>query len=251
MFPIGLYEDTVLWFPHLTMGQNIDNWNYSVKCKYLAFLASNPDSLITTVLLVFKFAPKYFRSILKALLSYFTFFCYDGHHDQKQYGEERVCFILQLTVHLWGKPGQELQQGWNLKQKPWKNSITVLISLVYIQPAILHNTGPSAQGWYHTQWAGLFDIHQQSKNTPNLPIWWRQSPRWDSMDNSGLCQVDSGSYLELYLTLMCPIHRKGSLCMLNVSLALITCFYFQRVWLSWNSSIKNQTTWFYKWMSNF
>lgn len=31
------------------------------------------------------------------------------HHDQRQIGEEKLYFSLQVTAHLWGKPGQELK----------------------------------------------------------------------------------------------------------------------------------------------
>ena len=47
-----------------------------------------------------------------------------GHHGQKQHGEERVSFTLQLTVHHGGKSGQELKAGtWRqkLKQRPQRN----------------------------------------------------------------------------------------------------------------------------------
>lgn len=53
-----------------------------------------------------------------------SFFCWDKHHDQKQLGQERFYFILQLIVYHEGKPGQGLQtETWEreLKQKPWRN----------------------------------------------------------------------------------------------------------------------------------
>lgn len=33
------------------------------------------------------------------------------HHDPKQLGEDRVCFILPLIIHYEAKSGQELKEG--------------------------------------------------------------------------------------------------------------------------------------------
>lgn len=48
-------------------------------------------------------------------------YCCEEHHDQKQPGEEKVYFSLQLTVHHEGKRGQELKQ--ELKQVPRRNTV--------------------------------------------------------------------------------------------------------------------------------
>lgn len=175
------------------MGQNIDNWNYSGKCKYWAFLTSHPDSLITTVWFVFEFVPKDFRSILKASLTYFAFCCDEHQSNVRRRGCVSFYSLQSISEGCWGRNSSRAGT-WN--RSYGRTPFYVLFSLVHTQPASLYNTGPSAQGWHHTQQAGLSDINQQSENTPDLPTGQSDGavPLWGT-NNSGLCQVDNGSYL--------------------------------------------------------
>jgi hypothetical protein len=54
------------------------------------------------------------------------------HHDQKQCGVERVYFSQQfhITVHHWGRPGQELKQGRNWCRGHGRVLLTVLLDLL-------------------------------------------------------------------------------------------------------------------------
>lgn len=202
--------------PGSDMRKNTDNWNYSRKSKHLASLASYPDSLRTVVyntqvLLESHFAPEYFRSSLKV-------------------PTDLLCSLLLWRTPwpktTWGEKGEFHFTAHSPSRREARAGVQGRNSLAYAHPASLYNPGPSAWGWYHTQWAGLSCISQQSHKHHRhayRPIWWRQSHRWDSTDNSGLCQVDSWSCLELHLRIH-STHRKASLAMLNVSLALTTCF---------------------------
>ena len=59
-------------------------------------------------------------------MSYFVFYCCDKHHDQKQRGEERISFTLQIIVCHEGKSQKVL------KQEPGFRNLT------RVQGGILH-----------------------------------------------------------------------------------------------------------------
>lgn len=54
----------------------------------------------------------------------------DNCHNQKQLGEEWVCFSLPVKVHHPGKPGQELKAETCKKVLKWKNCRNVLTGLL-------------------------------------------------------------------------------------------------------------------------
>lgn len=52
-----------------------------------------------------------------------------------------------------------------LKQRPWENPVTSLLSLS-AQIATFYYPGPPAQRRHHPQWAGPFHINKQSRKYP-------------------------------------------------------------------------------------
>ena len=57
-------------------------------------------------------------------------FCYcDGHHNDKQLGEERVCFSSQFIVHHTGKSEQELKAG--TEAEAWRSAVYWLAPMAW------------------------------------------------------------------------------------------------------------------------
>lgn len=91
-----------------------------------------------------------------------TFCCYETL-DQKQLGEERVCFTGKLLVYRGGKAGQE-SGGRNSNRVP--EGVLLTFSPCLTQLLFLHCPGPPAQERHHPQWAGPSYIIQQLRKCP-------------------------------------------------------------------------------------
>lgn len=78
------------------------------------------------------------------------------HGDQKQTGEERVSFNLQLTVLHKRKSAQELRQDWSIEQEG------KLLTSFFLQ---VYSTGFSIlpRSGNTPQWAGPTHVNHQSR----------------------------------------------------------------------------------------
>lgn len=56
--------------------------------------------------------------------------------------------------------------GRELNQKPWGKCCLLDCSPGPDQPIFLYNSGPPAQGWYHTQWTERTHMNHQSRKCP-------------------------------------------------------------------------------------
>lgn len=75
-------------------------------------------------------------------------------HDWKQLGEERVCFILQLTVPHEGKSAQELKTGtWRSDHSTDHRSAASWLFPAGFLSLLSHTSGSSAQAWHSPRWA--------------------------------------------------------------------------------------------------
>lgn len=79
-------------------------------------------------------------------------FCF---YDQKQLGDKRFYFCLQVIIHHWEKPRQELKAGsWKqeLKQRPWSSAALLAGFPWLIQLSFLYSPGLPAQRWLCPHW---------------------------------------------------------------------------------------------------
>lgn len=106
----------------------------------------------------------YTHTVIKVLFSLFVFLfsdktislCLSVAKTLPLSNHGRKGFIgphLQVTVHRWGKSGQELRL--ELKQKPQRRAACSRDHFSYL---FLHSTGSSAYGWC-PQWADRFQSH--------------------------------------------------------------------------------------------
>lgn len=100
----------------------------------------------------------------RGYMYFLGFCCCDKYHGQKQTGEERVYFSLQVTAHYEGQSGQELQEGiWRqeLKQRMEQHHKLAPMASFLKQPRLF------AQGRGRTSQDGLgFLQNQQFRKHP-------------------------------------------------------------------------------------
>lgn len=70
------------------------------------------------------------------------------HHEQNQFREKRIYFILKLVIHYSGTLRQELKEGRNLEAEATEGCCLLTCFLWLHQPAFLEHPGPSAQWWH-------------------------------------------------------------------------------------------------------
>lgn len=108
--------------------------------------------------------------------------------EQNQFGKQRVCYILWVSVHHWGKPRQEL------KPRPRRNA-TDWIAQVHVQLPFLLLSRVLSQGRHHPQWTELTHIKQSRKCHADMPAGWADGGNFQwrfflLRCLSSLCQLD-------------------------------------------------------------
>lgn len=91
-------------------------------------------------------------------------YCCGKHEDQKQLGEKRDYFILQIAIHRernLDRNSRQEPRGRELKQRPWRKCCLLACSACFF----VYNPGSPAQEWHHPQWAESFYINQKDAPT--------------------------------------------------------------------------------------
>lgn len=99
--------------------------------------------------------------------------CCSDKHWPKATWEGKVWFALHISVHLWGKPKQELSRTLETRTEAESMGRALYgLLLLACSHCVLKHPGPATQERHHPQWVGcaLHINHQSRKCTPGQYI---------------------------------------------------------------------------------
>lgn len=120
--------------------------------------------------------------------------------NPKQLRVEKGLFSLQVTIHHWGKSGQELKAGSKADSRGLCSSWACFPWLA--QLPFWDSPGPPAQGWYHTVRLAL--PHQSLNKTTGSAD--GDNSSWVEIASSWVCVKSTKTDTKLYFQFMLSIY---------------------------------------------